>query len=276
MTVLCLSLMVFLVRTKKKLAHLQRKSKKENSVQKTFTQAVAGIEATLEQEKSNSARLLHALETIQDGVALMDRKGALQYANAALWKLYAIPPANRKSYMNVSWLNLHSPKGQDDILTKVLPILEKSNVWIGENNVLAQDGKLIRAELYISKARDGYIGFIRDVSDRYKAEKENTQLSLQLQQLQKFEAIERIVRSVIHDFSNGLSAVIGLSEILCEDLPDNSYVQNYSTKICTAGLQMQATLEKAKFLLPEGRKFSEFSGFLPTTEVILPVSQEGP
>lgn len=151
--------------------------------------------------------------------------------------------------MDVSWLELHSEKGREDIKTNVLPVLETRKVWLGESDVQAQDGTLLRAELYISKTEDGYIGFIRDVTARYNAEQERQILAHQVHDLHKLDALERAVRSIIHEFNNGLGAVGGFAEMLMEDLPQHSQNLDNAKRIFMSARQMHATLEQARLLL---------------------------
>ena len=231
------------------LHRLEKARSRHSAVQNTFSRAVAGIEATLEKEKSNSARVLKILDSINDGVAILDETGALKYANSALWRLYAIPPEHKNQYMDASWIELHSLKGQEEIRMNVLPVLETRKVWLGESDVQAKDGTMLRAELYISKTDDGYIGFIRDVTARHRAETERKILAHQLHDLQKVDAVESAVRTMIHEFSNGLASVGGFAEMLTEDLDECSQDFEYAERIYSSAQRMQGALEQARFLL---------------------------
>lgn len=269
---LCAVLSICLILAYRKLAKLEVNEGKYTTGQKTFSMAVAGIEASLDQEKQNSSRFLRILESIHDGVAFMDEDGRLQYVNTALWDLYGIPVEKRGKYMNASWLELYSPKGQDEIRENVLPTLEARKFWIGERSVSKQDGSVIRAELYISKAQGGYIGFIRDVTDRYNAELEKEELAVQVQQVQKIEALERVIRTLIHELTNELAAVNALAEFLMEELPEGSDTHGYAQKISIADEKMRNLLQQVRFLLPRVESASSF-GFHSTTKTDQPAGQ---
>lgn len=247
---LSLILAALLLKVYGSLRRIQKQRETYTNIQNVFSQAVAGMEASLHHEKENSSRLLRVLDSIHDGVAIMDEEGNLIYANTALWKLYQIENSDRRKYMNESWIKLHSPKGQAEIISMVIPALEENSVWLGESDVMTQKGEMIRAELYIAKSHAGYVGFIRNVSCRYEAELENRRLSVQLHELKKYEAIERTVRGIVHEFSNSLSAVTGLSELLADEVDKNSDTYIYAQKICGSALQMQYSLDKARALLP--------------------------
>lgn len=61
--------------------------------------------------------------------------------------------------------------------------------------------------------RLGFLGIIRDISDRKQAEMEKSKLEGKLQQAQKMEAIGTLAGGIAHDFNNILSVIIGFSEM---------------------------------------------------------------
>jgi nitrogen-specific signal transduction histidine kinase/CheY-like chemotaxis protein len=65
------------------------------------------------------------------------------------------------------------------------------------------------------------MGFFRDVTERKQAEAKNKEMSEQLQQAQKMEAIGRLAGGIAHDFNNQLMCIMGYAEILSEQLDDN-------------------------------------------------------
>ena len=64
----------------------------------------------------------------------------------------------------------------------------------------------------------GFIGLIRDISERIK-------LRSQLLQAQKIESIGTLAGGIAHDFNNILYPIIGFTEMSIEELPDNNPVQ---------------------------------------------------
>jgi PAS domain S-box-containing protein len=61
------------------------------------------------------------------------------------------------------------------------------------------------------------------------------QLEKQLQQSQKMEAIGNLAGGIAHDFNNILFPIIGMSEMMMDDLPDNSLEMEYANEINIAG-----------------------------------------
>ena len=69
---------------------------------------------------------------------------------------------------------------------------------------------------------------LRDVTDRNKLEE-------QVRQSQKMESIGNLAGGIAHDFNNLLFPIIGMSEILLEDLPQDSLEYENAQEIFTAG-----------------------------------------
>ena len=66
------------------------------------------------------------------------------------------------------------------------------------------------------------VGVIQDITDKKAKEKENIQLLEQLKQSQKMESIGTLAGGIAHDFNNILFPIVGLAELLLEDLPPES------------------------------------------------------
>ena len=64
----------------------------------------------------------------------------------------------------------------------------------------------------------GVLGIGRDITQRKRAEEENTRLEIQLQQAQKMEAIGQLAGGVAHDFNNMLGVILGHTEMAMEEI----------------------------------------------------------
>ena len=75
------------------------------------------------------------------------------------------------------------------------------------------DGSEFPAELAIDAAQgpDGriFIGYLRDITERRRAEEERLRLEGQLRQAQKMEAIGQLTGGIAHDFNNILTSTMG-------------------------------------------------------------------
>jgi nitrogen-specific signal transduction histidine kinase/CheY-like chemotaxis protein len=74
-----------------------------------------------------------------------------------------------------------------------------------------------------------------DISRIKDLEKESLRIQAQLQQAQKMEAIGTLAGGIAHDFNNILSAVIGYTEIVLGDIPENSSSHKNLQEVLKAG-----------------------------------------
>ncbi|MCP3954116.1 MAG: PAS domain S-box protein, partial [Desulfobacterales bacterium] len=75
----------------------------------------------------------------------------------------------------------------------------------------------------------------RDVTALKKVMEEKSQLEKQLQQAQKMESIGNLAGGIAHDFNNILFPIVGMAELLLEDLPAESLEYQNAREILKAG-----------------------------------------
>ncbi|WP_163354635.1 PAS domain-containing hybrid sensor histidine kinase/response regulator [Desulfobacter hydrogenophilus] len=75
----------------------------------------------------------------------------------------------------------------------------------------------------------------QDITERKKAEAEREKLQTQLTQAQKMESIGNLAGGIAHDFNNILFPIVGMSELLLEDLPPGSGERENVKEIFKAG-----------------------------------------
>jgi len=86
-----------------------------------------------------------------------------------------------------------------------------------------KDGHLIPVEIttnFIQYDNKEFIcAFVRDITERNRAETEKAEIEAQTRQLQKVESLGRMAGAIAHHFNNQIGAVIGNLEMAIDDLP---------------------------------------------------------
>ncbi|SDU36212.1 PAS domain S-box-containing protein [Desulfobacula phenolica] len=88
-----------------------------------------------------------------------------------------------------------------------------------------------------SGKRTGWISIVKDLTEQKKMLEEKAILETKLQHAQKMEAIGTLAGGIAHDFNNILFPLIGFAEILKEDIPKESPLQELTDEIMTASLR---------------------------------------
>ena len=95
------------------------------------------------------------------------------------------------------------------------------------------------------------IGSVQDITLLKNAEAEREQLSKQLLQMQKMEAIGQLTGGIAHDFNNILASMLGYTELTRERLP-----QNGDAKLVKYLDQIQLSGERARDLIAKMMAFA--------------------
>jgi PAS domain S-box-containing protein len=192
-----------------------------------------------------SRKSLAAIEAAGDGIGITDAEGNMTYMNRALKELHELDEYQAQDLIGKPWENLYSDSGRDHIISHVLPDLKRLGYWKGEAPIKTRTGRLVHAEMTLTGLPDGgMIGTARDISDRIEAEHERVELEKQFYQAQKMEAVGRLAGGIAHDFNNILAAMMGYSEFLIEDLPEDSKEQKYAQSIYEGGTQARDVIDR--------------------------------
>ncbi|MFO7801473.1 MAG: PAS domain S-box protein [Desulfovermiculus sp.] len=90
----------------------------------------------------------------------------------------------------------------------------------------------------------GYIGLIRDITDRLELEQEREKYNNLLVQSQKMEALGTLTGGIAHDFNNILGVILGYTEIAQNEIPTSSPVQRSLDKVKTASLRARDIVQQ--------------------------------
>ena len=121
------------------------------------------------------------------------------------------------------------PDDLENISNEIQLYLETNkNEYEQEYRISTKDGNIVWIDDHskIERNEEGqvthYQSIILDITDRKKTEEEHEKLMEQLFQSQKMESIGLLAGGVAHDFNNLLTPILGYSELLIQQLNDDS------------------------------------------------------
>jgi PAS domain S-box-containing protein len=110
-----------------------------------------------------------------------------------------------------------------------------------------KDGRIIDVEVLgngtVYDGKSAVLGSLLDITERKRAEEEQSRLRQHLQQAQKMEAVGQLAGGIAHDFNNILGIINGYSEILLRDPNVQDATRSSIEEILTAG-QRAASLTR--------------------------------
>jgi signal transduction histidine kinase/ActR/RegA family two-component response regulator len=182
-----------------------------------YARAAANMMAILFSADRNSETLA-ALDLVSEGIYATAATGSLLYANRAARKIAAKTAQAADGSALPASAYPHPAaalEGADD----------EQKIILGDSELEIERTRL---------PRGGIITRIHDVTARNIAARESARLQKRLQQAAKMEAIGQLAGGIAHDFSNILSAIMGFSRFLEEDLPAESQEQTFARRILAA------------------------------------------
>ncbi len=177
-----------------------------------------------------------ALDMAKDGIIIMNSAGGVEYLNDALCLACGFPIDNKSNILGMSWGEIFTEEATLNLKDNVYPTLMEKGYWTGEFYMNRRDGTNAVTDLSLTQLPDGgVVGTIQDITERQQAEEDKKSLEAQFFQAQKMEAIGRLAGGIAHDFNNILSAIIGYSDMIKNDLPDNSPSKKHIVEVLKAG-----------------------------------------
>ena len=181
--------------------------------------------------KRSNSRHNKMLANIGDVIVIVDQGGINRYKSSNIEKLFGWKPEDVVGAN--TWENIHS----DDleVAQKFVGQLmsEPDSVGTMECRYRCKDGSYSWIEftgtnLLHDPDINGLLGNYHDITKR-------KQLEEQLRQTQKMESIGNLAGGIAHDFNNLLFPIIGMAEMLLDDLPQDSLEHENAQEIFNAG-----------------------------------------
>ncbi len=185
------------------------------------------------QAEAERARLISAVGQAAEIFMITDVQGTIQYVNPAFERItgYSV-----KEVLGQNPRVLKSGKQDEGFYRNLWKTILSGSTWQGRLVNKKKDNSLYVEDATISPVFNnegvivGFVAVKRDISEEMKMKEH-------LAQSQKMESIGVLAGGIAHDFNNILSPVIGLAELLTEDLPAGSVEHENVQEILKAGLR---------------------------------------
>ena len=142
---------------------------------------------------------------------------------------------SREELIGRSVFSLYMPDSAKYAKNIAFPqFLKTGAVTVEEMQLKRKNGSPLYVSLNATAVRDGKGNIIRSRSI-WRDITQQIKLKQRLLQAQKVESIGKLAGGIAHDFNNILSPIIGMSELLLEDLPPRSLEYENAEEICRAG-----------------------------------------
>ncbi len=113
---------------------------------------------------------------------------------------------------------------------------------------IKKDGQILYGEVHGSainyEGGVALMGTMLDITDRKKAEEERTYLEAQLAKAQKMDALGTLASGIAHDFNNLLAAIMGYSELIQDELLDDSTCREDMAEITKAAASAKTLVRR--------------------------------
>ncbi|MBU0463079.1 MAG: response regulator [Proteobacteria bacterium] len=184
--------------------------------------------------------------SITDLIYTQDLDGRFASVNPAMNKLFGY---DMDEFIGHRAADFMEPELQSGFDSRYLEVIKKHRHHEGiacyfkknrEKIYIEYKSSLVKpydAEPYIS-------GIGRDVTEKVLSEKKIKKLQKQLAQTQKMESIGTLAGGIAHDFNNILFPIVGYTEMLLEDVPEDSPFKDSLHNIYTSALRAKSLVKQ--------------------------------
>ncbi|MBI9083985.1 MAG: PAS domain S-box protein [Desulfobacterales bacterium] len=163
----------------------------------------------------------------------------------------------REDVIGKSSLSLNIWKDPEDRKRLVEGLTQTGYVENLEARFVGKSGKIIvglmSARVSRISGENVIISITRDITDRKQAEKALRESEERLQQSNKMESIGTLAGGIAHDFNNILFPIVGYTEMLLEDTPEDSPLRHCIDEIYSGTLRARELVKQILTFSRQGR-----------------------
>lgn len=243
------------------------------------------VERAAQRALADSERHLKALIAHVPGVVFrcgMDSYWTMQYLSANCRELTGYDPETLIDNCKLSYYDLIHPDDRQKVWDTINAQIKRGAPYTIEYRIITADGTVKWVWESGSAAGDdaegtnSLEGVIHDITARRMAAEQEAELTAQIQQTQRLEALGRMAGGVAHDFNNALTVIIGNAEWLQDSAEMDEDRQKAIQAILQAGHHAAGLVNRLlgfaarQTSLPRAIQLDEtVSGLLETLEHIL-------
>ncbi|HTR00927.1 MAG TPA: ATP-binding protein, partial [Candidatus Acidoferrum sp.] len=227
------------------------------------TKALTAANSALRQSELRYRTLA---DNISDVIFTCDKQGRFTYVSPSILELSGYAADDLVNSLFYSHLDLPSAQVAQQSFGQAVKTLEEHGGAetfheVHEYQMLRKDGvcKPVESTLDALLGDDGriigFVGVMRDISERKRAEKEKDTLQQAYQQSQKMEAVGTLAGGIAHDFNNLLTGMLGHADMLKSESTQTPEALHSIAMIETAALrakdltsQLLGFARKGKFM----------------------------
>jgi len=203
---------------------------------------VEGVTRDITERKLNEEQLSlqsGIITRMSEGISLFNKDNIIVYTNPAFERIFGYDSGEMIGF-HLSSLNAPTKNNPKKTAVDILNALKNTGKWVGEIQNIKKDGTSFWTSANVTilehpKYGEIFISVQIDISELKQTQNDKKKLEEQLQQVQKMESIGNLAGGIAHDFNNLLFPIIGMSEMLLEDLPTDGLEYENAKEIFNAG-----------------------------------------
>ena len=197
---------------------------------------ITGRKRAEEELRESEERFRQVVEGAPEGM-FVQVDGIFRYLNSAAIAMFGAKTADQIT--GQPHLDRVHPDHQAVVNERLRVMREESKVMpVLEEQYLRMDGTPFDVEVtatpFTFEGRAGSIVFIRDITERKRAERALQLLEGQFRQAQKLEAVGRLAGGIAHDFNNLLMVIRSYTEMLQNKLPADDSLRRNTQQVMKA------------------------------------------
>ena len=219
----------------------------------------------IEDIRNKEARYRQTIESIKDGFCILDADGIIIDVNRAYCEIIG---AQKDQLMGMALADLEPGLSASKVKERFERI-KTNGSGLYETCHSSKSGEVVNFEVSATygtqDAESMFFLFLRDITERIQREKEKDRLEQQLRQAQKMESLGTLAGGIAHDFNNILVPILGNTEMLMDDLDDNTGLGEYLAEIHTSTMRAR---DLVKQILTFSRQQKQKIGPMDITPVL--------